>query len=377
MSRMYNSLKEALQETLHRGNTDPTRIDSVEGNHTAGLTDEIDELESIVVDRIGRLKTAAKEGEAVVAGQTAHAKQVIANLNASIASLETRLNETEGIIQGNQSDHQKMEESLTGEIQDLHNEVKKKEEALAGRDEEINDLKSKTDVTVKQVSQLEAEVAEAVNRARIAEEATESSKAKIVALETQLSETEEIVRTKDASNKGLVENLHVKIQELEIQVRDSEELLADRETQAKDLKFQLRTLKNWIKEMSPIFRQAEEALAVIDLRETGTGLPGEHLTKGEEQPTSFDPNGWEATSKPMDTAQETVSPKFFDRMTAALTHVLGPGASIVVRGHVAALGESMERFPQVRVTELVEIVSQEIADKNLKIGFREVLDESQ
>jgi len=70
MSRMYNSLKEALQETLHRGNTDPTRIDSVEGNHTAGLTDEIDELESIVVDRIGRLKTAAKEGEAVVAGQT-------------------------------------------------------------------------------------------------------------------------------------------------------------------------------------------------------------------------------------------------------------------------------------------------------------------
>jgi len=64
-------------------------------------------------------------------------------------------------------------------------------------------------------------------------------------------------------------------------------------------------------------------------------------------------------------------------MTAALTHVLGPGASIVVRGHVAALGESMERFPQVRVTELVEIVSQEIADKNLKIGFREVLDESQ
>jgi hypothetical protein len=78
----------------------------------------------------------------------------------------------------------------------------------------------------------------------------------------------------------------------------------------------------------------------------------------------------------MDTAQETVSPKFFDRMTAALTHVLGPMASVIVRGHVTALGESMERFPQARVTELVDIVSQEIADKNLKIGFREVLDES-
>jgi hypothetical protein len=60
-------------------------------------------------------------------------------------------------------------------------------------------------------------------------------------------------------------------------------------------------------------------------------------------------------------------------MTVALTHVLGPGASVIVRGHVAALGESMERFPKARVAELVEIVSQEIADKNLKIGFREVL----
>jgi chromosome segregation ATPase len=376
MSRMYNSLKEAVQETLHRGDANSARIDRVEGNQATGLTDEIEELESVVADRIGRLKTAVKEDDAFVAGQTAHAKQVIANLNASIASLETRLNETEGIIRRKESDSQKMEEALTAKIQDLQNELKKKEEALAGRDGEINDLKSKMDVPLRQISQLEVAVAKAINRARIAEQVTESSKAKIVALETQLSETEEIVRTKDASNKGLVENLHVKIQELDIQVRDSEELLADRETQVKDLKFQLRALKNWIKQMSPIFRQAEEALAVIHLRETGTGLPGEHLTKGEEQPTSFDPSGWEATSKPMDTAQETVSPKFFDRMTAALTHVLGPMASVIVRGHVTALGESMERFPQARVTELVDIVSQEIADKNLKIGFREVLDES-
>jgi len=56
--------------------------------------------------------------------------------------------------------------------------------------------------------------------------------------------------------------------------------------------------------------------------------------------------------------------------------VLGPKASTVVRDHVAALGESMERFPKARVKELIEIVSQEIPDDNLKIGFREVLGES-
>lgn len=376
MSRMYNSLKEALQETLHRGNTNPIRIDWIKDNHTAGLTDEIEELESIVVDRIGRLKTTAKEGEAVVAGQTAHAKQVIANLNASIASLETRLNETEGIIRRKESDSQKMEESLTGKIQDLQNEVKKKEEALAGRDGEINDLKSKIDATLKQVSQLEAEVAEAINRARIAEQVTESSKAKIVALETQLSETEEIVRTKDASDKGLVENLHGKIQELECQVRSNEELLASRERQVQDFKLKLRVLKNWIEGMSPFFRQAEEALAITDAQETGTGWPSEPLKK-EEKLTAIDPIARGVTSKAMDTAQETVSGKFFDRMTVALTHVVGPRASIIVRGHVAALGESMEKFPKARAAELVEIVSQELVDENLKVGFREVLGDCQ
>ena len=69
-------------------------------------------------------------------------------------------------------------------------------------------------------------------------------------------------------------------------------------------------------------------------------------------------------------------PKFFDRMSVALTHVLGPKASTIVRDHVAALGESTERFPKARVPELIEKVSQEISDDNLKIGFREVLSDS-
>jgi hypothetical protein len=88
---------------------------------------------------------------------------------------------------------------------------------------------------------------------------------------------------------------------------------------------------------------------------------------------SIEPIARGVTSKAIDTAQEPVSGKFFDRMTVALTHVLGPRASIIVRGHVAALGESMEEFPKARAAELVEIVSQELVDENLKIGFREVL----
>ncbi len=367
MSRMYNSLKEAVQETLHRSNTNPIRIARVKENHATGLTDEIEEFASIVADRIGRLKAAVSEDEAVFAGERAHAKQVIANLNANITSLENKLNEAQDNIQSKDSAIRKAEESLTGKIQNLQNE---KEESPADRDG--SDLNSKANTTVKELNQLEAAVAEAVNRAKLAEKVAESSEAQIIALKGELSETERIVHTKDANTQELVEHLHGKIQELECQVRNNEELLANRERQVQDFKLKLRALKNWIEGMSPFFRQAEEALAVADVQELGTDWPREPLKK-EEKLTAIEPITRRVTSKAMDTAQETVSGKFFDRMTVALTHVLGPRASIIVRGHVAALGESMEEFPKARAAELVEIVSQELVDENLKVGFREVL----
>jgi hypothetical protein len=37
----------------------------------------------------------------------------------------------------------------------------------------------------------------------------------------------------------------------------------------------------------------------------------------------------------------------------------------------------MEKFPKARAGELVEIVSQELVDENLKVGFREVLGDGQ
>jgi hypothetical protein len=284
--------------------------------------------------------------------------------------LEDKLNEAQDNIQSKDSAIRKAEESLTGKIQKSQNE---REESPAGRDG--GDLNSKADTTVKELNQLEAAVAEAVNRAKLAEKVAESSEAQIIALKGQLSETERIVRTKDASTQELVEHLHGKIQELECQVRNNEELLANRERQVQDFKLKLTVLKNWIEGMSPFFRQAEEALAVTDAQETGTDWPSEPLKK--EKLTAIEPIPRGVTSKAMDTAQETVSGKFFDRMTVALTHVLGPRASIIVRGHVAALGESMEEFPKARAAELVEIVSQELVDENLKVGFREVLGDGQ
>jgi hypothetical protein len=50
--------------------------------------------------------------------------------------------------------------------------------------------------------------------------------------------------------------------------------------------------------------------------------------------------------------------------------IIGPGAPMIVREHVASLGESMEKFPKRRLAELLEILSKEIVNEPLRIGFR-------
>ena len=223
------------------------------------------------------------------------------------------------------------------------------------------------------VEEREAVVAGEVQRT---EQAIENLKGKIAVLEAKLTNTQAIVQAKESTIKGLEQDINAKIQELENQARSNSELLAERERQVNDLKSKLKLVKNGINETSSFFRQVEEALAAVDAQDIATPVPAEELTRKGEKPVDVQFNAVGGKSNAVDAAQGTVPRKFFDRMTVALSHVLGPKASTVVRDHVAALGESMERFPKARVKELIEIVSQEIPDDNLKIGFREVLGES-
>lgn len=82
----------------------------------------------------------------------------------------------------------------------------------------------------------------------------------------------------------------------------------------------------------------------------------------------------EVTSVVTQPARKTVSHGAFDRMIAEfseLTNVIESIASLIVRDHVRALGESMEEFPQRRLTELLKSLSGQIADDKLKAKFRE------
>ena len=376
MNGMYKSLKVRVQDSLQRGKTNSTALPRVESGSPLSLNDEMEELERIVADRIGRLKSAVKEGEAMVAGEAQQAKQLVESLKASNAALEAKLTETKEAAQRNDSSRQQMQESLTAKVQDLLNDVKKKEESLASLDKQLNDLKSSIDVQLKQKGDSESAIEKAKQEAAIyakrAEQLAEISRIKISALESQLREKDEHGHQNESTINGLEQKLTAKIQEFESLVRDKEEQLAGRDAEIKDLKSWLKLLTKNIGQMSSFFRQAE-ALVGIDGQDVSPAAPKEPLDEKQEKPVTVQSDVPNVMPIAPDAPREIMSPDIFGYITGELVEVTGvmsPLALLIVRQHVAALGESMEKFPRTRLPELLDRLVTEISDEKRQGDFR-------
>ena len=68
-----------------------------------------------------------------------------------------------------------------------------------------------------------------------------------------------------------------------------------------------------------------------------------------------------------------VSNRFFESMARALVEALGPMASIIIQDQIASMGESKNAFPTVRLTQLIDEASREIANEEMKIQFHELM----
>ena len=366
MGKVYESLKEVVK--LQRSKNDPVALAGIKDTHVSSLDEEINELEQ----KISGLKVAAKQREEEIKKET---QQIIQTLSEDFAILETKLKDAEETGRRKESVSQKMEESLTAKIHGLQNELNTEKETLQSRDNEINDLKSNVDVLVKQVTELEIGItqakAEAATEANRTQQLAESSNTKIAALEAQISDIKEVVRGKESTIEGLEQNLTAKTLDFETQLRNRENLLAGRDTEINDLKSKLQVLTGKLKKSS--FLKQAEALATVEEQNSGTLAATEPVNGVEEKTvgSAFEVEVPAATSNEQgNVAQQTVSPDFFDLMSQELTPTIGRQAPMIVRKHVAALGESMEKFPKSRLAELLEILSKEIVNEPLRIGFR-------
>ena len=381
MSRVYNSLKLKIRDTLQWGKTNSMPLARVKSTNALNLNHEMEGLEKLVADRIGKLKAAVKAGEAMVE-EARQAEHLAGNLKADITALEAKLKEMEETIRRKDFSRQKMEETLTAEIKNLQNDLKEKDETLATRGNEINDYQSKIDDNVKQIGKLELAnrktKEEAASHAKRAEVLAESYQAKITALESQLKETKELARQKESTIKEVEQKLVAKVQEFESMVKDKQELLTRRDAEINDLKSQLKRLTKGIGEMSSFFRQAE-ALADIEGQDVSTAVQNEPVDEVEEKPVAVQSNIVRVTPIVADAAGEMVSSEIFQRIInelAQVTNVMAPLASLLVHQQAKALGESVEKFPRTRLPELLESLVKEISDENRQIDFRQRLAQS-
>src|SRR5262249_37984257 len=362
MGKVYESLKEVVK--LQRSKNDPVALPGAKPNDASSLDVEIGEL----VQRITGLRAAVSHREEEIKKET---QQVIQTLSEDFAILETKLRDDEETARRKESVSQKMEERLNAEIHTLQNELNREKQTLQSRDNEIKGLKSNMEVFAKQLTESEIAIkqakADAVLEASRTEQLTESLNSKIAALEVNMSDMKEIIRSKEATINALEQELGTAIRDFE----NKQELLAGRDAEINDLKSKLQVLTGKIQGMSSFLKQAE-ALAIVEGQNGSMLATSEPLdgVKKKLPESPFKVKVPAATSNEQtNVAQKTVSPDFFDLMNQELTVIMGPQASAIVRERVAALGESMQEFPKSRLAELLEILSKDVVDEPSRIGF--------
>jgi predicted nucleic acid-binding Zn-ribbon protein len=308
---------------------------------------EVNDLRSrinVMAEQVTELEQARRD----TASKVQEADQVIEGLKTNIAGLETRLNETEDTVKKKDTALQNLEGKLTAEIRALQSLVREKDQALESREKEINNLTSKMDVIAEQISESELAVVkargEAASKVQEAEQVIEGLKANIIVLEAtlkaQLSEAEQIVGSTDLSVNGLDQERNTLIDHLPPQQTGTEAIA-----------------------------QAFANLQAQAMAKLAAGEPGEAV---EEKSSTFQSEGIAPITP--EAARKTVSPETFVRIVAEFSkfaNVIDNIASLIVRHHVRTLGESMEEFPQKRLPELIESLSNEISHSELRTDFRE------
>jgi len=102
---------------------------------------------------------------------------------------------------------------------------------------------------------------------------------------------------------------------------------------------------------------------------TATELKTQDRLEGPTVP----PCGAEVATPRTGPQEAQVSPLFFEHMTRAATEAMGPMADRVIRDRISALGESCNAFPEIRLSELIELVGREILNETMRARFQDMM----
>jgi capsular exopolysaccharide synthesis family protein len=102
----------------------------------------------------------------------------------------------------------------------------------------------------------------------------------------------------------------------------------------------------------------------------------EHLeTPGSVDALRYSTQANSRKSQPASNDFTVVSQEFMNRLLKALLDAVGPVAPLILRDHIALLGESQDAFPKSRVDELVKLIAPEILHAELRSRFQKDISE--
>jgi general secretion pathway protein A len=123
-------------------------------------------------------------------------------------------------------------------------------------------------------------------------------------------------------------------------------------------------------------------LGVLEMGVTRPKAPAARINQKTTEPTQIEVKhgpsvaggaATKASTPTGETEKATVSQQFFEYMTRIATAAMGPMAHLVLRDQISALGESRDAFPQLKLSELIELVGREILNETMRARFQNMM----
>ncbi len=370
MSKVYDSLLQEMQERLNRVRSPSTQVIRLQENQAIALSEELDQFQKNVGDQIARFKNAISEGEAVVNNDIRNTAETIQKRQDDIAALKEQVRAGEERLRQQQADAKQLQEQLSSKIQDLENDWTNQQQALHAQERDIAKLKEHNDGQFHEIRELryalEESRLEVTGHMKQIDALTVTFTTRTSELERELFETERIVAEKESDIQLATEKLTAGAREFKEGSRKKENLLKAREAEITRLRGQLQLLTRGVSEMSSFFTQVG-AFGDSDSRSLLEAIAEEN--QEELIPDCSEPVTQTISATPSLT-EEAMPAQFCHDLAAELTDAVGPIAAVILRDQLKALGASVEALPKGRVTELLDLLADEILEPSAKAQFR-------
>ena len=348
MSNFLRSLTEKLQQGLPSRAAVPLGHDDTKGNDST-LNAELEAFEKIFAEQLARLKAQAAIHEGAGHGDPGRDKRLLSGRMHAPADRETE--------RAFSTASRKMPTLADDDPRLAYDEGSaSRRTGLAEYAKQIDEL---------QLAYKETH-AEAARHAEVFDEAAQALTERIAALEGKLETAEEEAREKAVA----MEQLSIAVQELKSRAGEQTAVLLKQGAEIDDLKAQLKRLSPGTGAMPS---EARPAAAHSDVETNSSATAGmKPGLSGEGAASPSQPI--RAAVVPKADAQR-VSQEVIQRIAAELAeaiNVMENLAELLVRRHAKKLGESLDKFPLARLSELLVALATEVPDER-RTNFRERL----